>query len=109
MAEYVTGTGQVLRNIHSKSLHCVVHGCVIHNPTDHAMSGFPTHYEAEWRVGPMEGRMTRKCPHGVKHPDPDAYIYVARTFSPYEAFCLHDCPCGCCEGCYDYVDPFQYE
>ena len=76
--EFVTGTGQTLRNVHAPS---VCHGqwCLIHNPSEHSMRDFPTH----WRED--RGFMERICPHGVGHPDPDDPI----------ADPIHGCD-GCC-------------
>lgn len=84
MSEYVTGTGQTLRNIHSVS-GCLGRPCTIHHPSNHVMRDFPTH----WRED--RGIMERICPHGVGHPDPDM---------PYEgtdSVWVHGCD-GCCAG-----------
>ena len=76
--EYVTGTGQKLRNVHKPSK-CANEHCVIHRPSEHSMRAFPTH----WRED--RGFMERICPHGVGHPDPDDPI----------ADTVHGCD-GCC-------------
>ena len=62
--QYVTGTGQVIENIHSHQK-CAGGPCVIHNPSDHHMREWPTN----WRDD--RGFMERICPHGIGHPDPD--------------------------------------
>ena len=75
--KYLTGTGQVLR-VHRKK-DCVGPHCPIHNPSDHHMKDWPTHWRAD------RGIMERVCEHGVGHPDPD------------DAFAdgVHGCD-GCC-------------
>lgn len=74
--EYITGTGQKL-NVHDKS-DCSGK-CPIHNPSDHHMVEWPTHWRDD--VGFME----RICPCGIGHPDPDDKT----------ADGVHGC-CGCC-------------
>lgn len=83
---YVTGTGQKLVNIHSKDK-CDGRPCVIHNPSDHCMRDFPTH----WRED--RGIMERICMHSVGHPDPDS----PWGNGSYEW--IHGCD-GCCVGEY---------
>lgn len=78
MNAYITGTGQKLLKVHSEEK-CIGEHCVIHNPSDHVMRDFPTH----WRVD--RGFMERICTHGVGHPDPD---------DPF-ADPVHGCD-GCC-------------
>lgn len=63
METYTTGTGQKLV-VHTRS-DCQAEHCVIHNPSQHHMREWPTH----WRED--KGEMERICPHGVGHPDPD--------------------------------------
>lgn len=63
MEKYTTGTGQNL-NVH-EGTQCEGENCVIHNPSDHVMRDFPTHWRPDRRI------MERICPHGVGHPDPD--------------------------------------
>ena len=63
MEKYVTGTGQPLK-VHEKG-QCVGEFCVIHNPSDHPMRDFPTHWRFDRAI------MERICPHGIGHPDPD--------------------------------------
>ena len=61
---YVTGSGQILNGIHARG-DCIGKHCVIHNPSDHHMRGWPTH----WRYDRY--MFERICPHGIGHPDPD--------------------------------------
>jgi hypothetical protein len=65
---YITGTGQELRSVHSKR-QCKGRACVVHNPSDHSMRLFPTHWRSDRQI------MERICPHGVGHPDPDDLAY----------------------------------
>lgn len=83
---YVTGTEQVI-GVHTPE-GCTGRHCVIHNPSDHAMRDFPTH----WRSDRM--LMERICPHGVGHPDPDDLAYQEARF-PQRAPGVHGCD-GCC-------------
>ncbi len=65
METYETGTGQIV-HVHPRA-DCEARGghCCIHNPSDHHMVDWPTH----WRDD--RGLMERICEHGVGHPDPD--------------------------------------
>lgn len=87
---YVTGAGQQVR-VHTENEDCRQYGCVVHHPTTHSMSEFPTLWRGD------RGIMERTCPHGVGHPDPDGIAFIARTrgavAAKYEA--VHGC-CGCC-------------
>ena len=89
MENYTTGTGQRLL-VHEKK-DCKGEYCVIHNPSVHSMSTFPTH----WRGGrsPME----RICPHGIGHPDPDDLAYTTIVLGEEKAhwYSIHGCD-GCC-------------
>lgn len=85
---YVTGDGRTLIGIHPVSEACFLRGCVIHNPTDHAMRDLPTH----WRED--RGLMERICPHGVGHPDPDDLTFQEECH-PDRAAGVHGCD-GCC-------------
>jgi hypothetical protein len=87
---YVTGTNQRLSNLHPKS-QCEGEACVIHNPSDHSMRSFPTHWRGD------RGLMERICPHGVGHPDPDDMSFKQRIMSPENARAegIHGCD-GCC-------------
>lgn len=83
MGEFITGTGQKLVKVHDEDK-CAGQNCVIHNPSDHPMREFPTH----WRDD--RGIMERICPeHGVGHPDPDS------PWSDDSYQWVHGC-CGCC-------------
>ena len=84
--EYIDGTGQKITNVHSKD-ECGGLYCVIHNPSDHHMRDWPTHWR--WDLGTME----RICPHGVGHPDPDDLAY--QTSIGREGTDIHGCD-GCC-------------
>jgi hypothetical protein len=88
---YITGVGQFLGNTHIESMDCHEHGCVIHNPTTHSMSEFPTLWRAD------RGLMERVCPHGVGHPDPDHMAWYERTYGKEAAATesIHGCD-GCC-------------
>lgn len=77
---YTTGTGQRIGPVHLKR-QCKGQPCVIHNPTNHHMREWPTHWRGDRRI------MERLCPHGVGHPDPDC-VYAQRD--P-----IHGCD-GCC-------------
>lgn len=87
MEKYITGTGQMLW------VHCIEdcksEYCVIHNPSNHSMKDFPTHWRQDRYL------MERICPHGIGHPDPDdlAYKKSIGKLSNYEA--VHSCD-GCC-------------
>jgi len=63
MEEYISGTGQKLR-VHDKEK-CVGRFCPIHNPSQHSMINWPTHWRDDRRI------MERICPCGIGHPDPD--------------------------------------
>jgi len=89
---YVTGTGQKIIRTHSIK-DCEGFPCVIHNPSEHRMSSYPTH----WRED--RGLMERMCPHGVGHPDPDDIAHKKRTrgakYAEIES--IHGCcGSGCC-------------
>lgn len=88
---FVTGVGQVLRGVHAEGSDCHEHGCVIHNPSDHAMRAFPTLWRGD------RGIMERLCPHGVGHPDPDDQAYITRVRGEGHAEGVHGCD-GCCRG-----------
>jgi hypothetical protein len=63
---YNTGTGQVMSGIHRIDKDCILHGCSVHNPTNHSMVEWPTSFRED------TGMMERVCEHGVGHPDPNA-------------------------------------
>ncbi len=90
MGKYTTGTGQVINNVHERTIDCDTFGCVIHHPTD-PHKDWPTH----WRED--RGLMERLCPHGVGHPDLDQMNYLERNIgieaAKWEG--IHGCD-GCC-------------
>lgn len=91
MEFYRSGTGQVVM-VHKRDVDCADR-CCIHNPSNHVMSSFPTHWRGD------RGLMERICPHGVGHPDPDHIAHSRRahgiTNAAVEA--VHGCD-GCCSG-----------
>jgi hypothetical protein len=86
METYVDGTGVKLR-VHDKEK-CAGEFCSIHNPSDHIMKDWPTH----WRDD--RGMMERICEHGVGHPDPDDLAFK-RRHNLGDSEGIHGC-CGCC-------------
>lgn len=91
LERYTTGTGQKLL-VHSRA-DCKGEHCVIHNPSNHKMRDWPTHWR--WDRYLME----RICPHGIGHPDPDDLAFKRDVLHKdaewihYEA--AHGCD-GCC-------------
>lgn len=92
MAEFTTGTGQVLTNVHEAD-DCRLPNCPIHNPSDHHMREWPLHWRGD---GPfdMTRIFERICPHGVGHPDPDSVRYALEFMEDTTAG-VHGCD-GCC-------------
>ncbi len=88
MEDYITGTDQRVR-VHEDD-RCKGNHCVIHNPSDHLMKDWPTHWRQDRRM------MERMCPHGVGHPDPDELAYKRRNNLP-DSKGIHGCD-GCCTG-----------
>lgn len=90
MEGYVTGTGQRLE-VHLKD-NCKGNNCVIHNPSKHCMSSFPTHWRSD------RGIMERICPHGIGHPDPDDVAFAIKHLSEAQTkyYSVHGCD-GCCK------------
>ena len=86
MEKYETGTGQTIscHDYHD----CKGSPCPIHNPSDHPMKDFPTHWRDDRQI------MERICPHGVGHPDPDDL-----RIRNGEDRGVHGCD-GCCSGNY---------
>lgn len=76
-----------LSNIHPPGK-CAGQACMIHNPSDHHMRGWPLNWRDDKRV------MERICPHGVGHPDPDSAAFLASVGE--QGRTLHGCD-GCCE------------
>ena len=78
--------------------------CVVHNPSDHGMRGWPLIWDAR------QSRMRRLCPHDVEHPDLNDAQYWAslgrseKTDHPCcrecfgEQGCLHRRPDGSLKG-----------
>ncbi len=93
MEKYVTGTGQKLL-VHDKA-DCTGNFCVIHRPSPHAMSAFPTHWRGDRQL------MERICPHGIGHPDPDDIAFKRNRprfgEDMAKADSIHGCD-GCCQG-----------
>jgi len=91
--KYITGTGQVI-SVHTADK-CAGRHCVIHNPSNHLMKDWPTHWRAD------RGIMERMCSCGVGHPDPDDLAYkkavAERDGKKYYDTGIHGC-CGCCIG-----------
>jgi len=86
MEDYVTGTGQKIK-VHDKK-DCEGRNCPIHNPSDHHMKDWPTHWRHDRKL------MERICKHGVGHPDPDDLAYKKKMGLP-DSEGIHGC-CGCC-------------
>ena len=90
---YTTGTGQVIERIHDRKA-CCGERCVIHNPSNHAMKDFPTHWRDDRKL------TERLCPHGIGHPDPDALAFIEKADpNRYVYESIHGCD-GCCRGAY---------
>jgi hypothetical protein len=88
MEKYITGTEQTVW-VHTKDK-CEGNYCCIHNPSDHIMKDWPTHWRGDRRL------MERLCKHGVGHPDPDDLAFKARNGYP-DSEGVHGCD-GCCVG-----------
>jgi len=87
MEEYTTGMGEKIL-VHNKK-DCKGEYCVIHNPSNHHMRDWPTH----WRDD--RGLMERICEHGVGHPDPDDLAYKDLMGGDKLSEAVHGCD-GCC-------------
>jgi hypothetical protein len=81
MSTYLTGTDQILLNVHEEDK-CKEKHCVIHNPSDHVLRDAPTHWREDRRI------MERMCEHGIGHPDPD-------NINMRDVDWIHGCD-GCC-------------
>jgi hypothetical protein len=88
---YVTGTGQVIKFVHNRD-DCIGRPCVIHEPSDHHMAGWPTNFRTGGPLDIKGPHMERVCPHGVGHPDPDDLAFWKSRGQDYG---VHGC-CGCC-------------
>lgn len=75
-----------LVNVHDADK-CAGRHCLVHNPSDHHMRGWPLH----WRDD--KGVMERICPHGIGHPDPDSAEFLESV--GLGALGVHGCD-GCC-------------
>ena len=82
---YTTGTGQFIK-VHTKQ-DCVGPFCCIHNPSQHHMREWPTHWRTDRYL------MERVCPHGIGHPDPDHIAHLPQVVQDSES--VHGCD-GCC-------------
>ena len=89
MEEYITGTGQKVL-VHEKE-DCEGDNCCIHNPSDHIMKDWPTHWRDDRAL------MERICKCGVGHPDPDDLAFKKRQGMDIRIEGVHGC-CGCCIG-----------
>lgn len=86
--EFVLPDGKRLANVHAKT-RCEGRPCVVHNPTDHHMRGFPLTWRDDRRI------FERVCPHGIGHPDPDAFAFQLSLPSGDDGWGVHGCD-GCC-------------
>lgn len=77
----------ILVNVHEPAL-CAGRHCVIHNPSNHHMRKWETHYRADL------GIMERLCPdRGIGHPDPDDLAWHISQGRDWAG--VHGCD-GCC-------------
>lgn len=108
VASFITEVeGNRLENVRPMDS-CAGRPCVVHNPTEHHMRGWPLVWHND------RGIFERTCPHGIGHPDPDQFEFCeqARTrwrpplnadilddpyprSNPYEGTGIHGCD-GCC-------------
>jgi hypothetical protein len=84
---YITGTGQKLK-VHDE-IKCKLRHCVIHNPSNHHMRDWPTHWRHDLQI------MERICEHGIGHPDPDSLAYRKSLDPKDTSLGVHGCD-GCC-------------
>lgn len=87
MEKYITGTGQTVI-VHDKE-DCQGRHCCIHNPSNHIMKDWPTHWRDDRKL------MERICKHGVGHPDPDDLAHKKSIGFDVEVIGVHGCD-GCC-------------
>lgn len=89
MERYLTGTNQLVW-VHAKEK-CAGEYCCVHNPSDHHMKDWPTHWRGDRYL------MERICPHGIGHPDPDDIAFKERILGKKRADveAIHGCD-GCC-------------
>lgn len=88
---WVTGTGQLITNVHSPTL-CEGRGCPVHHPSDHRMKGWPTNFREGGMFDIKPPHTERVCEHGIGHPDPDDIVFWANQG---EDISIHGCD-GCC-------------
>ena len=69
---------------------CKGEHCVLHNPSDHHMIGWPIYFR-----GDKHFLAERICRHGVGHPDPDSLGYAIRAGTG-RSLGVHGC---CAERC----------
>lgn len=93
MERYTTGTGQQLL-IHNKK-DCKGKYCSIHNPSNHHMVNWPTHWRYDRKL------MERIDPMGCGHPDPDDLAYKESLGMDILTESIHGCT-GLC-------NPKKYE
>jgi len=87
MEKYITGTKQKI-SVHNKE-DCWGQYCVIHNPSNHNMRNWPTHWRDDRQL------MERICKCGIGHPDPDDLSFKESLGIDIETEAIHGC-CGCC-------------
>ena len=97
MEKYETGTGQIV-HVHDKE-QCKGKNCCIHNPSDHHMKDWPTHWRQDRYL------MERICPHGIGHPDPDDLAFKESMGMDMKTEGVHGCD-GCCS---DFFEGEKYE
>lgn len=96
---YMTGTRQMLTNVHTKEMCAEQDHCVIHKPSMHNLVKAPTHWrigygiylgDTIWEFGEI---MERICPCGFFHPDPDDLAFKALDKGEVIAtrLALHEC------------------
>lgn len=94
---YICGDGHVVSHLHDPRV-CHGRNCVIHNPSDHIMKDWPTHFRdpmvEHFSMGMKPGLMERICPHGTGHPDPDSADFWVNEVK-MEDYGIHGCD-GCC-------------
>jgi hypothetical protein len=81
----VLAGGRTLTGAHGIE-RCIGDTCAIHNVTQHPLSEWPQEYDE------LERTISRICPHGIMHPDPDDAPYRASTGRSTR----HTCD-GCCD------------
>jgi hypothetical protein len=98
------------------AMQCAGEPCVVHNPSDHHMKGWPIVYRTDravqmppWALegavvgGPVFVLAERICTCGIGHPDPDAMAYARREGGA--EFARAQGVHGCCGHCRSPRDP----